>query len=101
MGWLFPEVFGNEVPSPLLHSLPLQYSLTQLILPTVHTDNQHQQIKLALDEVAMKVKEVAFKHDIYADIYIHILGLMAKCNMNPIQCTKTKALCVHWAKMDR
>ena len=46
-------------------------------------------------------KEVTFKHDVYADVYVDILSLMAKCDTAPIHCAKMKALCVQWAKMGR
>jgi hypothetical protein len=59
------------------------------------------QIKLALDEVSIEGKKVTFKHDVYASVYINILGLMGKCDMNPIHRVKTKALRVQWAKTGR
>lgn len=59
------------------------------------------QIKVALDEVVVEGKEVTFKCDIYADIYTDILGLMAKCDMSPVHCAKTKTLHVQWAKVGR
>ncbi|KAG6373555.1 hypothetical protein JVT61DRAFT_6198 [Boletus reticuloceps] len=72
VGSLFPEVFGNQVP-----------------------------IKLTLDKVAAEGKEVVFKCDIYADVYVDILGLMVKCDTTPIHQAKTKALRVQWAKLGR
>ena len=60
-----------------------------------------EQIKVVLDEVVAEGKEVAFKHDIYADIYTDILGLMAKCDTSPIHRAKTKTLRVQWAKIGR
>ena len=62
---------------------------------------QCKQIKLTLDEVAAKGKEVVFKHDVYTDVYMDILGLMVKCDTTPIHQAKTKALHVWWAKMGR
>jgi len=42
----------------------------------------------------MEGKEVTFKCDIYMDVYVDLLGLMAKCNTVPIHHAKTKVLCV-------
>ena len=42
-----------------------------------------------------------FKHDVYRDVYIDIVGLMMKCNTAPFHHAKTKALHVQWAKMGR
>ena len=79
--------------------LPPPYSVTHsLICSHVLTFTQ---IKLALDEVAAEGKEVIFKRDVYADIYVDIIGLMAKCDTTPIHRAKTKALRVHWAKIGR
>ncbi|KAI6000082.1 hypothetical protein EDD15DRAFT_2362646 [Pisolithus albus] len=58
-------------------------------------------IKVALDEVVAEGKEVAFKRDVYADVYADILGLMAKCDMAAVHRSKTKACCVQWAKIGR
>lgn len=58
------------------------------------------QIKVALDEIA-DGKEVTFKRDIYSDVYIDILGLMAKCDTSTVHRAKTKALRVQWAKIGR
>ncbi|KAI6038073.1 hypothetical protein EDC04DRAFT_2604353 [Pisolithus marmoratus] len=57
------------------------------------------EIKVALDEMVVEGKEVTFKHDIYADVYIDLLGLMAKCDTVPVHCAKTKALHVEWASI--
>ena len=81
--------------------------LSRSLLPPYLIFNSHsyscadnaKQIKLVLDEVAAKGKEVIFKRDVYADVYVDILGLMVKCDMTPIHQAKTKALCVQWAKM--
>ncbi|KAI6104981.1 hypothetical protein EDD16DRAFT_1714339 [Pisolithus croceorrhizus] len=56
---IFPEVFEKEVP----HTVVVLAATT---------------IKVALDEMVMEGKEVIFKHDIYADVYIDLLGLMVK-----------------------
>ncbi|KAF8546166.1 hypothetical protein OG21DRAFT_1491518 [Imleria badia] len=82
VGNLFPEVFANEVPRAAV-------ALTATV------------IKLALDEVATEGKEVTFKRDVYADVYVDIMGLMVKCDTSPVHCAKTKALRVHWAKIGR
>ncbi|KAF8835704.1 hypothetical protein BDN67DRAFT_984450 [Paxillus ammoniavirescens] len=57
------------------------------------------EIKLALDEVAAKGKEVTFKRDIYTDVYVDIISLMTKCDTAPVHHAKTKALRVQWAKI--
>lgn len=44
-------------------------------------------------------KEVMFRPDVYADVYIDLIGLMSKCDTAPIHRAKTKALCVEWAKI--
>lgn len=49
----------------------------------------------------MEGKEVTFKRDVYADIYGDILGLMEKCDTNPIHRAKTKMLRVQWAKIGK
>ena len=49
----------------------------------------------------MEGKEVTFKHDVYLDVYVDVLGLMAKCDTSPVHCAKTKALQVQWAKIGR
>lgn len=98
MANLFPEVFGSEVPraaialaaTAVLFSIFLSFHL--LIC---------EQIKVALDEVVAEGKEVAFKRDIYADVYTDILGLMAKCDTSPVHRAKTKTLRVQWAKIGR
>ena len=59
----------------------------------------HIQIKVALDEMVVEGKEVTFRHDIYADVYVDILGLMAKCDTAPVHRAKMKACCVEWAKI--
>ena len=46
-------------------------------------------------------KDVSFKHNVYADIYIDILGLMAKCDTSPVHQAKTQALHNQWAKIGR
>ncbi|KAN0074463.1 hypothetical protein V8E55_011875 [Tylopilus felleus] len=79
---LFPKVFANEV------------SRTAVVLAATL-------IKLALDEVVVEGKEVTFKQDVYANIYVDIMGLMVKCDTSPIHRTKTKVLHVHWAKIRR
>ena len=67
----------------------------------VCTDTQHKQIKLVLDEVAAEEKEVMFKCNVYANMYIDILGLMIKCNTTPIHQAKTKPLHGQWAKIGK
>ena len=44
-------------------------------------------------------KEVTFRRDVYMDVYVDLLGLMAKCDTAPVHCAKTKALRVEWAKI--
>ena len=98
MANLFPEVFGSEVPrvaialaaTAVLFFIFLSFHL--LIC---------EQIKVALDEVVAEGKEVAFEHNIYADVYTDILSLMAKCDTSPVHRAKTKTLCVQWAKIGR
>lgn len=58
-------------------------------------------MKLALDEIVAEGKEVTFKRDVYADVYHDILGLMVKCDSNPIHRAKTQELRVQWAKIGR
>ena len=59
----------------------------------------HIQIKVALDEMVVEGKEVTFRHDIYADVYVDILGLMVKCDTAPVHRAKTKACHVEWANI--
>ena len=49
----------------------------------------------------MEGREVTFKRDVYADIYVDVLGLIAKCDTTPVDRAKTKALHVQWAKIGR
>ena len=49
----------------------------------------------------MEGKEVTFKRDVYADVYVDVLGLMAKCDSSVVHHAKTKALRVQWAKIGR
>ncbi|KAI6041969.1 hypothetical protein EDC04DRAFT_2892470 [Pisolithus marmoratus] len=79
---LFPEVFQSEVPC----------TSVALAMTT---------IKVALDEVIAKGKDVTFKQDIYVDVYVDILGLMSKCNTSLIHCAKTKACHVQGAKIGK
>ncbi|KAI5990603.1 hypothetical protein EDD15DRAFT_2369664 [Pisolithus albus] len=79
---IFPEVFEKEVPR------------AAVALATTA-------IKVALDEMVVEGKEVTFKCDVYADVYIDLLGLMAKCDTAPIHRAKTKALRVEWASIGR
>ncbi|KAI6027144.1 hypothetical protein EDC04DRAFT_2605907 [Pisolithus marmoratus] len=80
MANIFPEVFQLEVPHPAV-----ALAVTA--------------IKVTLDEVVAKGKEVTFKHDVYANIYTDILGLMAKCDMAPVLHAKTKACHMQWVKI--
>ncbi|KAF8558083.1 hypothetical protein OG21DRAFT_1519960 [Imleria badia] len=82
IGNLFPEVFTQEVPRP-----------TVALAATA--------IKVALNEIAAESKDISFKCDVYADVYINILGLMSKCNTSPIHCAKTKTLRIQWVKIGR
>ncbi|KAI6107694.1 hypothetical protein EDD17DRAFT_1759780 [Pisolithus thermaeus] len=77
---MFPEVFEKEVP----------HTVVALATTT---------IKVALDEMVMEGKEVTFKHDVYADVYIDLSGLMAKCDTAPVHHAKMKALHVEWASI--
>ncbi|KAI6009259.1 hypothetical protein BKA83DRAFT_43855, partial [Pisolithus microcarpus] len=77
---IFPEVFEKEVPCAVV-------ALTTTTL------------FFALDEMVMEGKEVSFKHDVYADVYIDLLRLMAECDTAPIHCAKTKVLHVEWANI--
>ncbi|KIJ13947.1 hypothetical protein PAXINDRAFT_156328 [Paxillus involutus ATCC 200175] len=61
----------------------------------------NEEIKLALDEMAAKGKEVTFKQDVYAGVYVNIISLMTKCDTAPVHRAKTKALCVQWVKIRR
>ncbi|KAG9315337.1 hypothetical protein JVU11DRAFT_4480 [Chiua virens] len=79
---LFPDIFRSEVPHPAV-----------ALAATA--------IKVALDEIVTDGKEVAFKRDVYADVYTDILGLMSKCNTAPIHRAKTKALHEQWARRGR
>ncbi|KAI6030144.1 hypothetical protein EDC04DRAFT_2898662 [Pisolithus marmoratus] len=80
MANIFPEVFQLEVPCPA-------------VAPAVTV------IKVALDEVVAKGKEVTFKCDVYADVYADILSLMAKCDMAPVHHAKMKACRMQWVKI--
>ncbi|KAI6008023.1 hypothetical protein EDC04DRAFT_2907381 [Pisolithus marmoratus] len=77
---IFPEVFEKEVPCPAV-------ALTTTA------------IKVSLDEMVMEGREVTFKCDVYADVYIDLLGLMVKCDTAPVHCAKTKALHVEWVSI--
>ena len=44
-------------------------------------------------------KEVTFRRDIYADVYVDILGLMVKCDTAPVHRAKTKVCRVEWANI--
>jgi len=46
-------------------------------------------------------KDVTFKRGVYADIYVDILGLMAKCDTAPVHHAKTKSLRVQWVKIGK
>ena len=96
----FQKSSRMRYPVLLLHWWPLPYIYIYSFNTPFHMLN-HMQIKVALDEVVSEGKEVTFKHDVYSDIYINILGLMAKCDMAPIHCAKTTALCMQWAKIRR
>ncbi|KAI6113487.1 hypothetical protein EDD16DRAFT_1521294 [Pisolithus croceorrhizus] len=80
MANIFPEVFQLEVPCPAV-----------ALAATA--------IKVALDEVVTEGKEVTFKHDVYANVYTDILGLMAKCDTAPVHHAKTKACHMQWVKI--
>ena len=54
-----------------------------------------------LDEVLAEGKDVAFKRDIYSDVYLDILGLMSKCDTSDVHCIKTRLLRAQWAKIGR
>ncbi|KAI6008523.1 hypothetical protein EDC04DRAFT_2610924 [Pisolithus marmoratus] len=77
---IFPEVFEKEVPC-----------IAVVLAATT--------IKVALDEMVVEGKEVTFKCDIYVDVYIDLLGLMAKCDTAPVRHAKTKVLCVECASI--
>ena len=46
-------------------------------------------------------KDIAFKRDIYLDVYTNILGLMVKCDTSNVHRMKTKSLRIQWAKLGR
>jgi len=46
-------------------------------------------------------KDVTFKRGVYVDIYVDILGLMAKCDTAPVHCAKMKSLHVQWVKIGK
>jgi hypothetical protein len=98
MGILFPEVFGSEVPCAAVALAATAVTCFRFMLLLTLTNIQ---IKLALDEVSIEGKEVTFKRDVYASVYIDILGLMGKCDTNPIHRAKMKALHVQWGKTGR
>ncbi|KIM56134.1 hypothetical protein SCLCIDRAFT_133274 [Scleroderma citrinum Foug A] len=75
MANLFPEVFKKEVLCAV--------------------------IKVTQDEIVAEGEEVTFKCNVYMDIYVDILGLMAKCDTSPVHRAKTKALHVQWVKIGR
>ena len=54
-----------------------------------------------LDKVASGQGEVNFQVNTYMLVYREILGLMSKCDMNPIHCIKTRALRRQWAQLGR
>ncbi|KAF8548589.1 hypothetical protein OG21DRAFT_1526392 [Imleria badia] len=56
-------------------------------------------IKVVLDEIMVKGKDVSFKRDVYMDVYVGILGLMSKCDTSPVHCAKIIAFHVQWAKI--
>ena len=56
---------------------------------------------MALDEMLAEGKDVAFRRDVYSDIYADILGLMAKCDTSDVHRRKTKSLHIQWAKLGR
>ena len=98
MANIFPEVFESEVPCPVV-----AFAATAILFFSDHSFyvlKYRYQIKVALDEI-VDGKEVTFKRDIYSDVYIDILSLMAKCDMSTVHRAKTKALRVQWAKIGR
>ena len=97
---IFPEVFQNEVPRATV-ALAATAIYIFFHFNTPFCMLNQMQIKVALDEVVSEGKEVTFKRDVYSDIYVDILGLMAKCDMAPVHRAKTKALRVQWAKIGR
>ncbi|KAI5983249.1 hypothetical protein EDD15DRAFT_2376648 [Pisolithus albus] len=100
------EGHTNNLAHPALSSLIIEFFYTGSnamanIFPEVFQLESQTQIKVALDEVVAEGKEVAFKCDVYADVYADILGLMAKCDTAAVHRSKTKACRVQWAKIGR
>ncbi|KAF8838880.1 hypothetical protein BDN67DRAFT_982217 [Paxillus ammoniavirescens] len=69
---LFPEVFKNEVPT------------TIALAATT--------LKIALDEITARRKDVNFRRDVYSKVYLTMICLMGKCNTSEVHSAKTKAL---------
>ena len=42
-----------------------------------------------VDEVLAEGKDVTFRHNIYLDVYLDILGCMSKCDASYVHCMKT------------
>lgn len=59
------------------------------------------QLTVVLDEVAAGQGEVNFRVTTYMPIYTRILGLMTKCDGDPVHSTKTMDLRVRWAQLGR
>ncbi|KAI5981993.1 hypothetical protein EDC04DRAFT_2616986 [Pisolithus marmoratus] len=87
------EGHTNNLAHPALSTLIIKFFYTVALAATA--------IKVALDEVVAKGKEVTFKHDIYADVYADVLGLMAKCGTAPVHHAKMKVCHVQWVKVGR
>ncbi|KAL4068426.1 hypothetical protein V8B97DRAFT_1873316, partial [Scleroderma yunnanense] len=86
---LFPDVFGNEVSHAAI-VFAVTAVLFLLFLSVFML--RHEQIKVALDEVVVEGKDVSVKQDVYMDVYVDLLELMAKCDTSSVHHTKTKML---------
>lgn len=97
MGNLFPGDFASEVLhlAVMLAATAISCSMWSPFLLTCWY------IKIVLDEIVAEGKHVPFKCNVYIDVYIDLLGLMAKCDTSSIHCAKMKALHMHWAKTGR
>ena len=86
------QVFSWKFLGMKFHVLQLHWALLLYFFPCflLFYLLSCEQIKVALDEVVTEGKEVTFKHDVYVDVYVDLLGLMAKCNTSPVHCAKTK-----------
>ncbi|KAI6040681.1 hypothetical protein EDC04DRAFT_3140176 [Pisolithus marmoratus] len=94
------EGHTNNLVHPALSSLIIDFFyMGSNAITSIFPEVFEKEIKVALDEMVMEGKEVTFKHDVYADVYADLLGLMAKCDTVPIHHAKMKALCVEWVKV--